>query len=410
MLTSGQKLVNSPYARFNLGMMEPAGSFRSMGMGGVSVSLRDNSSVYFANPASYSSLDTNSFVFDFGLDYSMNKLSDGTSKYNSDDMNFDHLLVGFPLAKGLGFAAGIVPVSNGYYKMAEQVLKTDPEYDPVTGEYEVTHSGEGGLTSFFLGAGINLTKNLAAGVNMTILSGQITRKNQFAFADYFNFFHNSSIEKLQITGVNFDFGLQYATVISKDYFLNAGASFTPGRSYGSNYENFSYLFSGYSTIDTISYFSDNTHKASLPRTYRAGVSFGKKNKFVVGADFISTKWSEAKIYGTEGFLASTNALLLGVELIPDKYSNFSLLKRLEYRLGFHTEDNYLIINGDQVKQIGVSAGIGLPMRRSLSKTNLFIDYTKKSGSSSGSLHSENYLTVGISLNLYDFWFIKRKYD
>ena len=67
-----QKLVNSPLSRFNLGSMEPAGPFRSIGMGGVGTAIRDNSAIYFSNPASYSSLDTNSFVFDFGLDYGIN--------------------------------------------------------------------------------------------------------------------------------------------------------------------------------------------------------------------------------------------------------------------------------------------------------------------------------------------------
>lgn len=77
---TGQKLVNSPYSRFNLGTMEPAGSFRSLGMGGIGIALQDNNTIYFSNPASYSSLDTNSFIFDFGLDYSKNILSDGIDR------------------------------------------------------------------------------------------------------------------------------------------------------------------------------------------------------------------------------------------------------------------------------------------------------------------------------------------
>ena len=106
---TGQKLVNSPYSRFNLGTIEPAGSFRSLGMGGIGTALRDNSSIIFHNPASYSSLDTNSFVFDFGLDYGITVLSDGKTNYTSDDINFDHLIMGFPITKGWGVAIGIVP-------------------------------------------------------------------------------------------------------------------------------------------------------------------------------------------------------------------------------------------------------------------------------------------------------------
>jgi hypothetical protein len=312
--------------------------------------------------------------------------------------------------KGMGIAAGLIPFSNGYYKLAKVVKKGDPDYDPVTGEYSAFHNGNGGFTNFFLGTGFNLTKNISAGANMTILFGQVERSNQFIFSDFYNEFHNNSTEKLQINGINFDFGLQYTATIKKDYFINAGLSMTSGKYYKSNFVNFSYLYSAYSSLDTLSYFSDDSNKAYIPGTYRAGFSFGKKNKFVVGADFITTKWSDAKIHGADGYLADTKSWIFGAEIIPDKYSNFSLLKRIEYRFGGHIEDNYLKINGEQIKEFGFSAGIGLPMRRTFSKTNLFIDFTRKNGSADNNLHTENYFTMGVSLNLYDLWFIKRKYD
>jgi hypothetical protein len=405
---SGQKLVNSPYARFNLGSLEPAGSFRSMGMGGIGIALRDNNSIYFLNPASYSSIDTNSFVFDFGLDYSMNLLNDGDSRFFSDDMNFDHLLMGFPLTKRWGVATGIVPLSNGYYKISESVLEGDPGYDPVTGEYSSLHAGEGGLNTFFLGTGINLTRNFSLGVNMKILFGQINRNNQYIFADYYNVFHDKNSEQLQMNGINLDYGVQYAATIIKDYFFNAGASFTGKRHYKSNYENLTLRYTAYGTQDTLSYSADST-KVLLPGTLRLGISFGKKNKFTAGIDYITSSWSKAKIHGNEGYLADTKSILFGIEVIPDKYSNYNFMKRIEYRLGGHFENNYLIINGEQIKEFGLGFGLGIPMPRSLSKTNLFFDYTRKSGSATD-LHTENYFTMGISLNLYDFWFVKRKYE
>jgi hypothetical protein len=101
-VVTGQKQVNSPYARFNLGILEQAASFKSLGMGGIGVGVKSNSSVLFANPASYSSIDTNSFIFDFGIDYGLNQLFDNTNDFTSEDMNFDHLIMGFPIAKGWG--------------------------------------------------------------------------------------------------------------------------------------------------------------------------------------------------------------------------------------------------------------------------------------------------------------------
>jgi hypothetical protein len=404
---SGQKLVNSPFSRFNLGSLEPAASFRSLAMGRTGTGFRDNNSIYFTNPASYSSLDTNSFIFDFGIDYGMNILKEGKNKFSSNDFNFDHLIMGFPLAKGWGFAAGIVNISNGYYQVAEKVRSTDPGYDEITGEYNSNHSGEGGFTNFFIGTGLNITKNLSAGINLTVLSGKVRRFNETEFADYYNVFHFTSSEKMQLAGANLNYGLQYSANFKNDYFFIAGASLNSGKNFKSDFESISYRYTAYGSRDTLEYFSDNKGSAFLPGTLKLGISAGKKDKFTIGFDFEETKWSNAEIQGSQGYLGDTRSFLFGVEFIPEKLSNYNFLKRLEYRAGVHFEDNYLMIGGQQVKEKGISAGIGIPMRRSLSKTNIFFDYTKKSGIVS---HVENFVTFGISLNFYDYWFMKRKYD
>jgi hypothetical protein len=414
LISEGQKLVNSPYSRFNIGTLEPAGSFRSLGMGGIGTSIRDNNSIYFSNPASYSSLDTNSFIFDFGVDYSKNIISNDVLTHSSDDMNFDHFFIGFPLSRGWGCAAGLVPLSNGYYKLSEKIEEGDQDYDPITGTYTSYHNGKGGFTNLFIGTGININKNFSVGANLTVLFGQIERTNILEFADYVHEYNNIFAEKLHINGINLDLGIQYSTILKNDYILNAGLSLTPGKSYHSNYESLLMKYAPYTLYpyspDTLSYVSDNSTKAFFPGTFRLGVSFGKKDKLVAGIDYISTNWSNAKISGSSGYLADIKSLLFGVEYIPDKNSNYSFLKRVEYRAGGHIENNYLIINGIQIKEYGITAGIGIPMRRTFSRTNLFFDFTRKDGSINKGLHNENYFTMGISLNLYDQWFMKRKYD
>lgn len=416
--TSGQKLINSPFSRFNIGSLEPAGAFRSQGMGGLSTTLRGNNSIYFFNPASYSSLDTNSFVFDFGFDYSQNYISYGAEKYKSDDMNFDHLYMGFPGKKGWGFAFGVVPISNGYYDVTEQVRSTDEGYDPMIGEYNSTHSGDGVLTKLFFGAGVDISKNLSVGANMTLLFGNLKKinKTEFSEVEYYNVYGNNSSEELRIGGLNFDYGIQYTQPLKNNYFLTYGASLTTAKNYRSTYDLTATKVNAFGTIDTISYVSDKGRDAFIPGTLRLGVSFGKTNKFTTGLEYLSTKWSKAKIPGSTGYAADTRTLIFGAELIPEKYSNYSFIKRMEYRIGGHWGDNYLIVNGEQVKEIGASFGIGIPMSRSLtdkktmSRTNFFFDYTRKSKPTFENLYIENYFTVGVSLNFYDFWFVKRKYD
>jgi hypothetical protein len=406
---NGQKDINTPYSRFNLGTLETEGSFRSLGMGGVGTAIRDNSSIYFTNPASYSSLDTISFLFDFGLDYGSNIISNSETKFASNDMDFHHLIIGFPLAKRWGFAAGVVPVSSGYYQISQTVTSTDPGYDPNTGEYTANHDGSGGINKFFVGSGLQIGKNFSIGANMSFLSGQITRSNSFVFSDFYNVFNNDSQEKLVLNGINFDYGIQYTASFKNNYFLNIGASITSGNNFRSKYSQSSFRYTAYSVSDTISYVANSSTKTYIPATYRFGISFGKKNKFTTGFDYITTKWSASIIPGSTGYAADTREFRFGAEYIPDKFSNYSYISRIEYRIGGHIGDNYLIINQEQLKEYGASIGLGLPLRL-YSKTNLYIDFTRITGPAASILPRQDYLTVGVSLNLYENWFLKRKYD
>ena len=41
---------------------------------------------------------------------------------------------------------------------------------------------------------------------------------------------------------------------------------------------------------------------------------------------------------------------------------------------------------------------------------MFFDYNSRGGSLSKGLHRENIYSFGLSLNFYDYWFLKAKYD
>jgi hypothetical protein len=407
---SGQKQINSPYARFNLGTLEQAASFKSLGMGGIGVAMRSGSSIFFANPASYSSIDTNSFIFDIGIDYGIVSLSDKTRHFQSDDMNFDHLLMAFPIAKGFGIATGIVPYSSGYYKLSQSVVKTDPDYDPIVGQFTSSHNGDGGYNNLFLGAGLKLTKNFSVGVNMKLLFGQVNRTYLVTFDDYANVYNNSSSEKLDIHGLNFDYGLQYTASLKNDYFLLAGVSYSATKNYKTSYDLLSYRYTAYNTRDTLTYIADDSTRTKIPGTLGIGLTIGKIDKFTAGVEYTYTKWSDARIPGAAMYAADTRAYRFGIEYTPDKFSNYSIFKRLEYRAGAHYGDSYLVINNNQVREYGFSFGVGVPMRRTYSRTNFFFDYTRRSDTGTSLAHIEDYYTMGISLNLFDRWFLKRRYD
>jgi hypothetical protein len=408
--SSGQKLVNSPLARFNLGTIEPVASYRSLGMGGTGIAMRDNLTINFANPASYSSVDTNSFIFDFGIDYGLNFISDGATSDLSEDLNFDHIILGFPIKRRWGFAAGLVPVSNGYYNIFEFMRAGDPGYDPITGEYTSFHEGSGSLTNFFLGTGFNLTKNISAGANMNLLFGSLKRTNEFDFSDYIYTFQTNSTETIRMRGIGFDLGLQYSASLKNDHFINLGLTWGISGKHKAGYDRITFRHNLYSIADTLEYVTTDSENASMPVSLKVGIAAGKKNKWNAGLDYQYTRWSEAFFPDSEGYLADVQTISAGLEYTPERFSNYNFMRRIDYRLGGHLGGNYLVLEGNPVKEFGMSIGAGVPIRRTYSKVNFFIDYTRRSVERSTYHHYEDYFTVGLSLNMYDIWFVKQKYN
>jgi hypothetical protein len=243
---------------------------------------------------------------------------------------------------------------------------------------------------------------------MSVLFGSLNRRNEYCFTD--NYVYNDvHKESFRLNGIKLEYGIQYTTAVRKDYFFTAGASLSAAKSFSSRLELLAYRYNLFGAVDTIEFSADSS-RLFIPATFRAGISFGRNDKFVAGADFVATNWADSRIKGSEGYAANTRSLLLGIEYIPDRYSNYSLLKRISYRAGARFGNNYLVLNNEQVRELGINFGLGIPMKRSLSSSNLFFDFTRKTLPTGATSYNERYYTIGLSINLYDFWFIKRKYD
>ena len=413
-LVHGQKEVNSPYARFGVGLLEQQGTFRSLGMGGTGIALRDPQNLFYQNPASFSSIDTNSFVLDFAMDYRIIGLDNGEESYSSDDMNLHHIIIAFPLSRKIGFATGITPFSTGYYNMNSITSIGDPGYDPIIGEIEETHNGAGGFSKYFVGLGIDLFKGFSAGASMNFIFGEIFRENHLYFLEDNNYFNNTYREKINLRGLNFDIGAQYHFNIGESYFGSLGFKYTNQGDLRAETEELLargsvYTGSTYS-IDTISYSPLSSTTVTFPSALGLGVAFGIENKLTLAADYTFSDWSKSSFLGYEEYYTSSKSINVGLSYIPDKFANYNILNRVEYRLGGRMSDSHLVVNGEQLKEFGITFGAGIPLRRSKSNINVFFEYGSRKGSLELGLHNETCYSMGLSFNFYDYWFIKRKYD
>ena len=62
-----QSGTNSPYTRYGFGQLSDQSFGNSKAMGGIAYGLRDGLHINAANPASYSAVDSLTFLFDAGM-------------------------------------------------------------------------------------------------------------------------------------------------------------------------------------------------------------------------------------------------------------------------------------------------------------------------------------------------------
>ena len=95
----------------------------------------------------------------------------------------------------------------------------------------------------------------------------------------------------------------------------------------------------------------------------------------------------------------------GLQYVPNYRGSY--LKRTAYRVGAFYNHDYQNVGGNNVRDYGVSAGVGLPALGSKTVINLGVEWRHRY-SSPAMLIKENYLNVTLSVNFNEMWFWKNK--
>ena len=96
---------------------------------------------------------------------------------------------------------------------------------------------------------------------------------------------------------------------------------------------------------------------------------------------------------------------VGAEFVPRMRGSYA--QRIAYRLGGHYVSDYLNINGNGVKEYGVSCGLGFPTVEGKTMINVGLEWMRRS-SSPVNMISENYFSVSLGINFNELWFWQRK--
>ena len=221
---------------------------------------------------------------------------------------------------------------------------------------------------------------------------------------------------MQVKDWDINIGAQYKAKLDKFNSLTLGATYSPRKSmHGQTWCAF-WDINADAAADTVGRM-DMKDKYFQPHTVGAGVNFTheRSSKWMVEADFTWQDWSKApfsELVNEKGVVvfdgmsfADRWKVAAGAEYVPKLRGNFA--QRMAYRVGAYYINDYLNIRGNQVKEYGITAGVGMPTIEGKTVINIGFEW-KRRVASPQSLLGENYFNITLGLNFNELWFWQRK--
>ncbi|MBK6444837.1 MAG: hypothetical protein IPF81_05875 [Bacteroidetes bacterium] len=161
--------------------------------------------------------------------------------------------------------------------------------------------------------------------------------------------------------------------------------------------------------DTVVNNSGQKGKIKLPLNLGFGFAAHKGNQWLFGADLSLQNWKEYSAFDQTDSLSDSWRVSAGAQFVPSDRALKSYLKVMQYRLGVHYAQTFLNLNQTQLNEMGVSMGIGFPIRRAGTTVQLSAEGGSR-GTTDQNLIREKYVRITLGFTLNDTWFLKQKFD
>jgi len=380
-----------------------------MAMGGSSAGIRSALFVNPFNPASYTSFDSNSFIFDAALSARTMTLKTSSNAAKINDAGLAYITMGFPITKWWKTSLGILPFSSMEYQIiVDSVL-------PDIGKVQYDYSGNGGLNRAIVGNAFQPLRNLSVGFNFSYIFGTLNHQRTLTFPDSNNHWSTRMTSSTLVRSLYLDFGLQYHKNLKNGLGLTSGVTFSPGQPLSSNADflavSFYHNYTSNLDIvkDTSVYNQSVSGEIRIPYSLGAGISLNKLTRWNFAADIHYQQWSDFRFFGSSQSLSNTLRVSLGGQFRPSTVDIGSYWKRINYRAGIRFEQSFLEVRSTRLNDFGISFGVGLPMKKSRSLINMAFE-AGAFGTTENRLIKENYFRFTLGASIFEKWFLKRRYD
>lgn len=399
--------TSSPYSRFGLGDLQQNVFPIYSAFGGASTAYSSTSTINPYNPATYTSYKRNSFLLSTGGWYQTTRMQNLTTEQTVHNNAFSHVVLGFPLFSKIGASFGMIPFSSTGYEMSDNLVDiNDPSHKAIANYY-----GDGGISKIYFGGAYELLNGLSVGLNASYLFGGLNRRKQLIYDDE-SFLNSRSNSKINLRGYYYELGILYNKSFSEDNELSFGLTTNNNSSIRAKKSEIveSFNFYGFQEVpnDTVTNLT-NWGDANLPSYLSVGISYVKHHKWLVLADYSMQNWADYTMFNKSDNLANNIQVSAGIQYTPEYNSVTKYFKRMDYRFGASYGTTPLQFDNNQIKEMSVSIGFGIPVRKSRTKYDFSCTLGQR-GTTEDQLIKEQFVRLGLSVSYDGIWFVKRKYD
>ena len=399
-----QRTSYSPYSYFGVGETNFSATVENQMMGG-NTAYYDSVHQNMNNAASLSKLK---FVnYSVGVDLKNTSYLSASTNEKSTAAAINYISVAIP-TKLLSFSFGIKPkTSVGYLLENDDKSKTPPELNRFT--------GSGGVSNAFVSIGFELFKNWGFGFSSSYAFGNL------------NHYHTKILENIElytrvssessVSGLDYNFSTVYQKTFNEKITLYSSIIYQPEAKYKSRNNQI------ISTIDPNSSFGGDSEEIDLsalglkntnikiPNSLSFGLGLGQDKKWFLGLNYMKTDEGGFKneLMGLDNVeFKSSQTYSLGGFFLPEYNSFTNYFKTLTYRFGFRYKSGGLFVNDQQINEIGVNFGFGIPLA-GISSANLGFEFGQR-GTTKASLIKEKFFSIRLGVSLNDLWFIRSMYN
>lgn len=423
MCAMSQSGTNSPYSMYGLGKMADQSQGFNRGMNGLGIAFREHNQVNTLNPASYSSVDSLTFIFDLGMSLQNTNFKENGKSKNAKNGDFEYGMMLFRAMKHLGMSFGVLPYSNVGYSFSytsDAISTYNPAPSTITETTNtMTYYGEGGVHQLVYGVGWEPFKNFSIGANFGYLWGKIYNSAASTYSDT-NIKSLSKIFNASVHSYKLDFGMQYTMNIGRKGVGTIGLTYSPGHVLTKEPECMVITSNTQSSVvDSTTAVARNGY--SIPTQFGVGLSYNYARKWKVGIDYTLQKWSSigeasyknvqnGATVATTGGYKDRHSIIVGGEYCRNEYGR-GFGDRIKYRMGVGYTSPYLKINGnDGPRELSMSVGVGIPITNSWNNRSVLNLSLKWQNFAAKNMLTENALMLNIGITFNEMWFSKWKFD